>query len=487
MANISCGGLSGVKLQMCDVLNVEPFGCDFNQYIGADTQGLPICVNYTSPVEKMTGQLGDQAMLDAGNTAFMLACTALVMIMTPGVGLFYAGLAGEETAANTLMMSVSSMVLVTFQWFFVGYTFAFGPGTPGFGSFDWFCLMPITWNPSAVYGLQIPHILYVVFQLMFAQITPALISGAVIGRMKFTSWLVFVLIWTTLIYDPLAHWFWSFALDADFKLIAGGWLGQMGAVDFAGGSVIHISSGWSALACALVLGKRYNHSEKLHAHNIPMVIQGAAFIWFGWFGFNAGSAGGAAAALTGVGQANGIASIAFLNTHVAACCGSLSWVLIEYLLEKRMTPSGAAAGAVAGLVAITPACGFVEVYAAVIFGLIVSPICYGAHALKTRMGIDDTLDSWALHGVGGMVGSILTGLFADPSVNFAAGGFYYDGGKLLGANLLGVVVSASYSFFGTLIIMFALKFTMGVRISDAKETEGIDVSEHGGKSYQGAH
>ena len=449
------------------MLNYVPEGCLNNQYA---LEG--VCVNYTDPSQKVLGMLGDQLVIDNGNTAWMLASSALVMIMTPALGLFYSGLAGEATLSNTLMMSVACMCIVTFQWFLVGYTFSFGPGTPGFGSFDWFALVPITSAPSAAYGAGIPHILWVVFQCMFAQITPAIISGAVVGRMKFSSFCVFVLLWTTLIYDPLAHWFWSLTYDFDLNTyVALGWLGSLGAIDFAGGEVIHISSGFSALAAALVLGKRYNAGEPMKPSNVPMVMLGASLLWLGWFGFNAGSAGGS----------YDLASVAFFNTQLAAASAGLTWILLEKLTGGQPSAPGIASGIVVGLVAITPGCGFVHYYAAFLFGVIATPVCFFAQKYKSKLGIDDTLDAFALHGVGGIMGSLLTGLFATTDVNFAAGGFYY-GEKLFGLQLLGVTISALFSFFGTLIIMLGLKYTIGVRVSEETEKAGIDTSEHGAKN-----
>lgn len=427
------------------------------------------CYNYSDGIQATLGVLGDSASIDSGNTAWMLFCAALVMIMTPALGLFYAGLAGEESVSNTLMMSVACMCIVSFQWFLVGYSFAFGPGNSTFGSFQWFALTPITWAPSGAYGGNIPHILWVIFQCMFAMITPAIISGSLVGRMKFSSFCLFVLIWTTVIYDPLAHWFWSYTVDLETgTYVPLGWLGVIGAIDFAGGEVIHISSGFAGLAAALVLGKRYKAGEPSKPHNVPMVMLGASLLWFGWFGFNAGSAG----------AASGLAAHAFFNTQLAAATAGLSWIATEKLTGSNPSAAGIAAGAVAGLVAITPACGFVHNYAAFVFGLLVSPICFFAQKLKTKIGVDDTLDAFALHGVAGIFGSLMTGLFATTDVNAAYGGFYY-GEKLFGFQLLGVVVSASFSFFGTLAIMLLLKFTVGIRIAEDMEKEGIDVSEHG--------
>lgn len=471
MANITCDSLTGNALTVCEYVNYVPTSC-------ADTEfddGTGTCVAYADGIQKALNLLGTQNVIDNGNTAWMLASAALVMIMTPGLGLFYAGLAGEKTLSNTLMMAVACMIIVSFQWFLVGYTFAFGPGTPGFGSFAWFALAPVTAKASGVYGLNIPHLVWVIFQCMFAMITPAIISGAVVGRMKFSSFCVFILLWTTFIYDPLAHWFWSLTWEfgETNNYVSLGWLGVLGAIDFAGGEVIHIASGFSALAAALVLGKRYDAGEPLRPSNVPMVMFGAALLWFGWFGFNAGSAGGA----------TGLAAHAFFNTQLCAATSGLVWILLEKLTGGQPSAPGIASGIVVGLVAITPGCGFVHIYAAFLFGIITTPVCFFAQKFKSKIGIDDTLDAFALHGVGGIMGSLLTGLFATKDVNFAAGGFYY-GEKLFGLQLLGVTVSASFSFFGTLIIMLALKYTIGVRINDEMEKAGIDVSEHGGNKNQ---
>ena len=356
--------------------------------------------------------------------------------------------------------------------FFFGYSFAFGPGTPVFGSFQWGVLNDVGFAPSGAYGYNIPHVLYCVFQVMFAQITPALISGAVIGRMKFKTYCVFVFIWTTLVYDALAHWMWSWTLDpVTFALVPLGWLNNLGAIDFAGGTVIHMSSGFAALAAALVLGKRKDNSPP-KPHDQPMVVLGATLLWFGWFGFNPGSEGGA----------DQIASYAFINTHLATCAASLSWLMCDRIAMGGWTATGAATGAVAGLVAITPASGFVLPWAACVIGAVVSPICYVAVMVKNKIGFDDTLDSFAVHGIGGLVGAFTTGLFACPEVNSQVG-LIYGNPQKLGWQCLAIIVAGSYSFFGTLVILLCLKYTMGLRISEEEEAMGIDVSEHGGKAY----
>jgi len=286
-----------------------------------------------------------------------------------------------------------------------------------------------------------------------------------------------VFIWTTLIYDPLAHWVWSWTLNDDYELVPLGWLNQLGALDFAGGTVIHVSSGSSALAAALVLGKRKN-SQDVKAHNVPMVVMGGTLLWFGWFGFNAGSAN----------AANGVSTIAFVNTHLATCCASLSWMLTEVAVGRAPSATGAAAGAVAGLVAITPACGFIEIWAGLITGFIVSPICYGGVWLKGKIGYDDTLDSFAVHAIGGAVGAICTGLFSTAGVNPGIPnqyGAFYGNGIQLGYQLAAIMTSFTFCFVGTIIIMVILKYTIGIRISEEAEELGIDVSEHGGAAYQG--
>jgi len=430
------------------------------------------CVNYTSSVAKATALLGGDAVINNGNTAWMLAASAFVMIMTPAVGFFYAGLAGEESASNTILMSFITQAIVSLQWFFFGYSFAFGPGNGGFGSFQWAALNDVGYAPSGAYGFGIPHVLFCVFQVMFAQITPALISGAVIGRMKFKTYCVFVFIWTTLIYDALAHWMWSFQIDPVlFTATQQGWLNSLGAIDFAGGTVIHMSSGFAALAAALVLGKRRDNTPP-KPHDQPMVVLGATLLWFGWFGFNPGSEGGADA----------VASYAFINTHLATCAASLSWLICDRIGTGGWTATGASIGAVAGLVAITPASGYVLPWAACVIGAVVSPICYLAVMFKNKIGFDDTLDSWAVHGVGGAVGAFCTGLFACPIVSGQSGAFYGNPQKL-GWQCLAIFIAATYSFFGTVIILLGLKVTMGLRISEEEEALGIDVSEHGGRAY----
>lgn len=464
MSPPDCSLLVGQAQDVC--ITLYPPGCAVNEF----TNSTGSCVPYESRLAKAAALEGDQAALNSGNIAWMLAATALVMIMTPGLGLFYAGLSGERSAANTILMSFVSMAIVSVQWFLFGYSFAFAPNLPGWGSFAWACLLPIGMKPSGLYGYGIPHLLFVAFQCQFAQITPALISGAVIGRMKFYVYVIFIFIWTSLIYDALAHWVWSWYFNDAWELKPEGFLGSLGAIDYAGGTVIHISSGFSALAAALVLGK--TKAGKTQPHNVPMVVIGTSFLWFGWFGFNAGSAV----------EASGKAATAFINTHLAASSAALTWMVVEKIAGKQPSAIGACSGAVAGLVAITPACGFVLPWHAIIFGIIVSPISYGFIVLKEKIGYDDTLDVFAIHGMGGVTGALLTGLFATTQVNFIDGAFYGNG-PLFGYQLAEVVVAAVYSFFGTGAILLILKATLGIRISEENEKAGIDASEHGGAAY----
>ena len=433
--------------------------CETWQYPGPGGH----CIAYPSHADKLAG---DRAMpIDNGNTAWMLAATALVFMMTPGLGFFYAGLAGENTAINTMMMSLVSIAITTVSWVLFGYSFAYSStGNGRFGSGDWAALQGIGKLPSPVYGTNIPHSLFAAFQCMFAQITPAIISGAVVGRMTFVSYCIFIFLWSTIVYNCLAQWMWSLTIQDNGNTSNLGWLRDLGAIDFAGGVVIHTSSGFAALAAALVLGERRNKDQD--AHNIPLVMQGASLLYFGWFGFNAGSAG----------SAGGIASIAFLNTHISTASCILTWMFLETAHKKTQTPLGAAIAIVVGLVVITPGCGFVTPMASIAFGVIGAFACYGFLELKGRfLNVDDTLDAFACHGVGGVVGSLLTGCFATDSINGVNGAFY-GRPSLLGYQLCACVVSASFSFFSTAAILLALKHTIGIRVAEDVEEKGIDMA-----------
>lgn len=444
--------------------------CTASQYLNADN----VCVDFPRPGAKASQDLS--ATLNSGNTAWMLTSSALVMIMTPGVAFFYAGLAGEEMASNTIMMSFVSIAMVSIQFFVFGYSVCFGSD----GLFKWAGYNDVTGIPSGTYGGQIPHILFALFQTQFAMITPALLSGGIVGRMKFGSFVLFTLLWTSLVYDPLARWMWALQLDSDYALGALGWEGKMGSLDFAGGTVIHVSSGFGALVAAIVVGKRYNHGEEVKPHNVPLVMIGATLLWFGWFGFNAGSSG----------AADSIAAIAAINTHLAASAGFLTWIAMDWLLNGSVDPAGAASGAVAGLVAITPGCGYVMPWASVIFGVVGAIVAFACVRMKNYLRYDDTLDSFAIHGCAGFVGGLLTGLFATKDVNpGVVGGAFYGNPEQLWHQFVSQCVAAAYSSVVTFIILMALKYTIGIRVSEEKEVNGVDISYHGGAAYtnQSAH
>jgi len=502
--SISCTGLTGGELTYCNTFafqtNLLSFPCTGELAFANSFQNLTTgetvttCGTYPSLTQKSfflvgnTGGFGNSEQIDTGNVAWTLLAAALVFVMTPAVGLFYAGLAGEETASNTLMMSFACVSIVTIQWWLFGFSFSFGYGTPGMGDFEWGALTNIPYGlPSGTYGFSITAMSVAAFQLMFAIITPSLIIGSVIGRMKFVSFLVFVCIWTTVIYDVIAHWVWSYTLVNDNGTasdVSWGWLGALGAIDFAGGTVIHISSGSAGLAAAIVLGKRHNSKEEVKPHNVPMVVLGASLLWFGWFGFNPGSALGAgnAGGIALGSYGNGLASFAFLNTHFATSMSTISWMVTERIFAKKITATGASAGAVAGLVAITPASGYIPVWASILVGLFVSPICYGCVKLRALTSVDDTLDSFAIHAVGGAVGAFMTGIFASETVNGYSGAAFGHSVQL-GYQMSAICASASFSFCGTILIMLLLKYTIGIRVDEQTEKEGIDLSEHGAKTY----
>lgn len=439
--------------------------CTAAQYLDKEAN---VCVDFPRPGAKASVDLSVD--INSGNTAWLLAASALVMIMTPGVAFFYAGLAGEEMASNTIMMSFVSIAMVSIQFFVFGYSVSFGSD----GLFQWAGYNDVTGVPSGTYGGQIPHALFAFFQTQFATITPALLSGGIVGRMKFGSFILFVLLWTSIVYDPLARWMWSLKLDSEYAITALGWEGKMGSLDFAGGTVIHVSSGFGALVAAIVVGKRYNHGEEVKPHNVPLVMIGATLLWFGWFGFNAGSAG----------AADGIAAVAAINTHLAASAGFLTWIAMDWIMNGSVDPSGAASGAVAGLVSITPGCGYVLPWASVIFGIVGAIVAFACVRLKNILRYDDTLDSFAIHGCAGFVGGLLTGLFATKDVNPAvAGGAFYGNAEQLWHQFVSQCVAAAYSSVVTFLILMALKYTIGIRVSEEKEVNGVDISYHGGAAY----
>jgi len=405
--------------------------------------------------------------IDSGDTAWMLTSSALVLLMTaPGLALFYGGLVRRKNALGTIMHSFIILALITIQWALWGYSLAFGPDRGGIiGSLAWVGLRGVGLDPNPDYGATIPHQAFMVYQMMFAVITPALITGAFAERMKFSSFLVFTLLWATFIYDPLAHWVWAI----------GGWMRKMGTLDFAGGTVVHISSGVSALAAALLIGKRRGYpQEPMPPHNLTMTVTGASLLWFGWFGFNAGSAI----------AANKLATNAFVVTHLATAAAALAWMLAEWSSRGKPTVLGAASGAVAGLVAITPASGFVGPMPAIAIGAGAGVFCYSACILKTRLGYDDSLDVVGVHGVGGTWGALATGLFASKAINpDGADGLFFGNPGQLGIQAIAVLATWVFAFVGTFILLKIVDAIMGLRVSQDEEQVGIDLSQHDENAY----
>lgn len=404
--------------------------------------------------------------VNPANTAWVLIAAALVMLMTPGLALFYGGLVRRKNVLSTLMHSMFALGLVTLHWVVLGYTLAFGPDVGHvIGGLHWLFLRGVGAAPNPDYVADVPHLAFMVFQMMFAILTPALISGAFAERMKFSAFTLFILLWSTLVYAPLAHWVWG----------VGGWLREWGVLDFAGGTVVHISSGCSALAAALLVGRRlgYPH-EPLLPNNLTMSVLGAGLLWFGWFGFNAGSAL----------SAGELAATAFVTTHIAASAAAVSWGIAEAARTGKVTMLGVISGAIAGLVAITPAAGFVAPWAAIVIGLLAGWLCYGAVALKPRLGYDDALDAFGIHGVGGFLGALLTGVFATVQVNPAgADGLIYGNAMLLLKQLVAAGVSALYAFLITAVILLLLQKVVGLRVSEEEELVGLDLTQHGEAGY----
>ena len=397
--------------------------------------------------------------ISAGDTAWLLTSSALVLAMIiPGLALFYGGMVRDKNVLSTMMYSFISVCVVSVVWVLWGYTIAFGTDVGGIvGNFEFLWSNGV--GPEAFPGTAVPHLAFMVFQLMFAGITVALISGAIAERMKFSAFVLFAILWVTLIYAPLAHWVWG-----------GGWLGELGALDFAGGTVVHISSGVAALAAALVLGKRHGYgSEKMAPHNLPFTVVGAALLWVGWFGFNAGSAL----------AADGIAAGAFVATQVATSAGVLSWLVVEWMYRGKPTVLGGASGAIAGLVAITPAAGFVGPISAILIGLGAGAVCYLAVVWKSKFGYDDALDVLAIHGIGGTWGAIATGLFASVG---ATGLFFGNPGQVV-IQAVGVGATWVFSFVGTFIILKVLDMVIGLRVGKEEEIVGLDLSEHSERAY----
>lgn len=405
---------------------------------------------------------------DSGDTAWMLTSSAFVMLMTPGLALFYGGMVRAKNVLNMIMQSFIALAVVSILWVVVGYSLAFAKGTPFIGTLEWLGLNGVGQNPYPDYSATIPHQVYMIYQMMFAIITPALISGAIAERMKFSTYVVFMALWLLVVYCPIAHMVWG----------ADGFLHAKGALDFAGGTVVHMSSGYSALILCIMLGKRKTDpSEDLRPHNLPMTLIGTALLWFGWFGFNAGSAV----------ASGGLAGSAFVATHVATAMAALTWVVLEWIVLKQPTALGFATGAVAGLVAITPASGFVGVLSSIAIGFGVSVISFYGIRLKNKFGYDDTLDVFGVHGLGGTWGAIATGLFASAAVNSAgANGLTHGGGvTLLGKQLIAVAITLVWATVATFIIASVLKAVMGLRSTAEQEEVGLDLGHHGESAYAG--
>jgi Amt family ammonium transporter len=407
-------------------------------------------------------------IMNTGDTAFMLVSSALVLFMTPGLAFFYGGMERRKNVLNTIMSSFFIMGLASALWVLIGYSLSFGGDLGGvIGTLKWFGLNGVG-QDAGPYSGSIPHLGFVMFQMMFAIITPALITGSVAGRMKFKALFLFIALWSLVVYYPLAHMVWG----------AGGFLGSViGSVDFAGGNVVHISSGVSGLVLSLILGSRHGYNKiSYRTHNIPFVVLGASILWFGWFGFNAGSAL----------AANGLAVHAFMTTNTSAAFAMLSWMVIDTLKQGKPTVVGAATGAVLGLVAITPGAGFVPIWASMIIGATVSPICYYAMSVvKKRFGYDDALDAFGCHGIGGIWGAIMTGVFTKTSINSVAkwDGLAYGDYRLLLAQLLSIVITVAVAAVGTFVCASLVKLFVPLRVSAEEEKTGLDITQHGENAY----
>jgi ammonium transporter, Amt family len=406
------------------------------------------------------------AKIDAGDTAWILISTALVMLMTPGLAMFYGGMVRKKNVLGTIMHSFIAIAIVSIQWILFGYSLSFGPDVKGIiGDLSWAGLGNVALTPNADYAPTVPHLAFMAYQMMFAVITPALISGAIAERMKFSTFLLFTVAWTTIVYDPVAHWVWG----------TGGWLRNFGVLDFAGGIVVHATSGFSALAAALYIGKRRGFlHEPMPPHNLPMTVLGAGLLWFGWFGFNAGSAL----------SSGTLATMAFVTTHTAAASATVAWVMVEWIHRGKPTMFGAATGSIAGLATITPAAGFVGPLPALLIGIVAGILCYIALNAKTRFGYDDSLDAFGVHGVGGTIGTLMAGLFASVAINAAgANGMFFGNTKQFLVQAGAVALVALYSFGFSFIMLKVLDATMGLRVDAEQETEGLDISQHGEAGY----
>jgi Amt family ammonium transporter len=401
--------------------------------------------------------------MDTGNTAWVLVSIAMVLLMTPGLAFFYGGLVREKQVINTIKMSFIALAVVAVEWAVVGYSLAFSKGSGFLGGLGFLGLSGVGMEPDPTFSADIPHLAFMAFQMMFAIITPALISGAVVGRMRFRSYMLFILLWSVAVYCPIAHWVWG----------PGGFIRELGVLDFAGGTVVHVSAGISALVAALMVGAR-RRSGSERPHNVPLVVLGASLLWFGWFGFNAGSAL----------AADGLAAMAVVTTMLAAAAAVVTWVVVDMVRGSRPSAIGASIAAVVGLVAITPAAGFVTPMAALAIGALGALASYAALVLLRRTGLDDTLDVFACHGVGGIVGSLLTGVFATTAVNpGGADGLLYGGPELLLKQLAGVGAAALWAALGTAGVLLVVQRIAGLRASSEVDSVGIDVVEHAEHAY----
>ena len=404
--------------------------------------------------------------MDTGSTAWMLASTALVMIMLPGLALFYGGLVRRKNVLSTIMHSFFGLAIVSVVWVLIGFSLAFGKDINGMGligNLDYVGFFNVGLTPSSVYATTIPFVLFAAFQLMFAAITPALITGAFAERKRFASFVLFTVLWSIVVYSPIAHWVWA----------SDGWLFKLGALDFAGGTVVHASSGLSALIVAILIGRRVVNGDRMEPHDVPMTVLGAGLLWFGWFGFNAGSAL----------SAGGLAASAFIVTNTAAAAATLTWVGASYLHHRKVSVVGAACGAVAGLVAITPASGFVTPGGAILIGLIAGGLCYSATLLRERIRVDDALDVFAVHGVGGVFGAVATGVLATSAVQASYKGLIDGNAGQVGIQLVAVGATIAYAVVATFVIVKLVDVVLGIRISARDEELGMDLAVHGEAAY----
>ena len=448
----------GLSLLLLLLLNIS--GLVFAEEQAISNSPTPPAAEQVLPAQPAPPEaVTEELKIDTGDTAWMIVATAIVMLMTlPGLALFYGGLAKRKDSLNTMAMCFVTYCIVSVLWVVYGYTFAFGPDLGG-----------IIGNPKNLFlsgiGVDsltgtIPEYIFIVFQMTFAAITVALACGAFIERMKFSAWVLFTILWMTLVYLPIAHWVWG-----------GGFLAELGALDFAGGTVVHINAGVAALVGALILGKR--REVTLKPSNLTLVITGAGLLWFGWFGFNAGSAV----------ASDGLAGVAFINTNTATAVAAISWMFIEWIHTRKPTVLGLASGAIAGLVAITPAAGFVTIKGAMIMGVLAGIVTYfSVAAMKPKVGYDDSLDAFGIHGVSGMLGALLVGFFADPTINDASGLFFGNPGQLL-TQLIAIVVTIIYVAVVTIMIFFFIKVFIGLRVEDEHEITGLDESQHGERAY----